>query len=168
MKFKQQEEEPEVQKTNKDELYTKLSDLIQLEFDKLALLKSAKYYFFDKGLINNEKFFAKLYNACLKNKDCILDFTMDKFHDLPDVKSSNVTFFKEDREPFTAIAEKEDNYVDLLNELITIACTNHNWEAFNYLLKKLDEVKWICNKALATFDNKGNVLDLCEQLSKEK
>ena len=173
MKFKQQQEEQEEVKVNKtkisEELKKSIVDLIQFEIDKLSLVKSAKYYCYYKGLVKYEKYFAGLYNACEKVKDCLIMFLKSKGCDIPEFTIPEIEKdFENITKPFELLAEKEDKYEEMIISLIDIAFSDKDWVTFNYFLKKLDGIDHICCRALEAVKNNGNVLDLCEQRITEK
>lgn len=171
MKFKQQEQkEEEVNLPISKELYDAFADLIQLEHDKLGLLRSGKYYFYENGISNCEKFFAHIYNKCLETVECLKTFLMNNYNSVPSFKDPEIKpDFSDNIEPFKQLAEKEDEYVENLSKLIDIAFDNKNWIAVAYLLEKINKFKPICSRALSAVENKSNVLDLiCEQHSTAK
>ncbi len=168
MRFKQEND----QKNEDNKLYSSFEELLQLEEDKLVLIAVAIQYFYEKGNIGYKKFFKELYKCCCETRSCIEGFTYITFNKLPErtIHSINADDFKEDLKFFELLASMENEYVKLLSEAIDIAQSEKQWNIFNYLLHKLDEVKYLCNKALEAAKNKTNVLDLiqCEQHSMEK
>ena len=162
MKFKQQEDTKQEITTNK--LFDGLVDLIKFEIDKKVLIYSAIFYFEDNGRNDYKKFFKYVNNMCEDNKNCLIRFTKECFGKIPSMTFGEIKDdFASIIEPFKQLAEMEDTYKQKLNNLIDLAFEEKDWSSFHYLLNKLGEIEYICCKALATIENKGNVLDLCEQ-----
>lgn len=170
MKFKQPQEEQnkESGKMSKD-LYNGFVDLIQFEIDKLTLIASARFYFYENGLMNYKKFFNGLYKACEEVKCCLVEQLQKNLQEIPEFTvPSIVNNFESSITPFRMLAEMEDAFEDKLNNLIDIAFRDKDWNNFHYLLKKLDTIDHICCRALAAVENKADVLALCEQHIAEK
>lgn len=164
MKFKQNNEPEKVENPIKDGFI----DLIQFEITKLSLISSAKFYFYQNGLMNYKKFFKHLYKGCEEIKHCLVSFATEIGIELPDFKLPKSIEFSNSKEPFEKLAEMEDEFEDKLNSLIDLAFEDKNWKVFHYLLKKLDTIDHLCCRALAAVENNANVLDLCEQHTLEK
>ena len=168
MRFKQSEQPVEKEGMSK-ELYDKFIELIQMEVDKLSFISSAKFYFYNTGQMNYKKFFKHLYKNCEELKHCLIGFLINQMEDIPSFTIPKLNIdFKEDIEPFKKMAEYEDTFVEKLNDIITQAYNDKNWQAFHYLLKKLDGIDHICCRALAAVEHGADILQLCEQPSKEK
>lgn len=168
MKFKQNEQPVEKEGMSK-ELYDKFIELIQMEVDKLSFISSVKFYFYNTGQMNYNKFFKCLYKNCEELKHCLIGFLINQMEDVPSFTIPKLNIdFKDDIEPFKKMAEYEDTFVEKLNGIITQAYDDKNWQAFHYLLKKLDGIDHICCRALAAVEHGADILQLCEQPSKEK
>lgn len=168
MKFKQNEQSVEKEGMSK-ELYDKFIELIQMEVDKLSFISSVKFYFYNTGQMNYKKFFKCLYKNCEELKHCLIGFLINQMEDVPSFTIPKLNIdFKDDIEPFKKMAEYEDTFVEKLNGIITQAYDDKNWQAFHYLLKKLDGIDHICCRALAAVEHGADILQLCEQPSKEK
>ena len=168
MKFKQNEQPVEKGGMSK-ELYDKFIELIQMEVDKLSFISSAKFYFYNTGQMNYKKFFKCLYKNCEELKYCLIGFLINQMEDIPSFTIPKLDIdFKDDIEPFKKMAEYEDTFIEKLNDIITQAYNDKNWQAFHYLLKKLDGIDHICCRALAAVEHGADILQLCEQPSKEK
>lgn len=168
MKFKQNEQPAEKEGMSK-ELYDKFIELIQMEVDKLSFISSAKLYFYSTGQMNYKKFFKHLHKNCEELKHCLIGFLINQMEDIPSFTIPKLDIdFKDDIEPFKKMAEYEDTFIEKLNDIITQAYNDKNWQAFHYLLKKLDGIDHICCRALAAVEHGADVLQLCEQPSKEK
>lgn len=162
MKFKSQEGVKQETTTNK--LFDGLVDLINFEIDKKVLIYSSIFYFENNGRNDYKKFFKYLNNICEDNKNCLIHFTKEHFGKIPSMVFGEIKDdFANILEPFKQLSEMEDTYEQKLNNLINLAFDEKDWSTFHYLLNKLSEMEHICCKALATIENKGNILDLCEQ-----
>jgi len=170
MKFKQHQEE---QNKEQDKISIKLKegfiDLIQFEIDKLTLISSAKFYFYENGLMSYKKFFKCLYKSCEEIKYCLVSQLKNNGVEIPEFTiPAIVDDFENPTIPFKMLAEMEDQFEEKLNNLINIAFEDKDWKNFHYLLKKLDTIDHICCRALAAVENKADVLALCEQHISEK
>jgi len=172
MKFKQPEEESPKKEGMSKELHDGFVDLIQFEIDKLGMVCSAKYYFYETGQMSYKKFFKYLYKQCEEVKWCMISFLKNSLEEVPQFKiPAIIPDFENAKEPFEKLAEMEDEFVEKLNSLIDIAFSDRNWIAFHYLLKKIDTIDHLCCRALAAVENKADVLDLipkCESHTSEK
>lgn len=167
MKFKPSEKEPEANKMS-NKLYDGFIDLLQFEQDKLGLICSAKFYFYDMGLIPYKKFFKALYKKCEETRNCLITYLRDNLEDVPQLKiPAIINNFDNPTKPFEMLAEMEDQFESKLNALITIANEDKNWRTFSYLLDKLSKIDHICCRAFAAVQNKvdPNGLLPCEQHS---
>ena len=68
----------------------------------------------------------------------------------------------------TNLNENESDYLKI--KLISEAFEEQDWDVYEYLIKKLDEIDHLCCRALEAVKNKSDLLDLilCEQHSLEK
>jgi len=170
MKFKQNEEPVEEKKKGMDkELHEMFVKMIQMEINKLAFISSAKYYFFTTGEMKYKKFFKCLYKNCEELKKCLIGYLMSHLEDIPEFTIPKINIdFKDSVEPFKQMAEWEDEFIEYLNDMIDKAFEVKDWQAFHYLLKKFDGIDHLCCRALAAVEHGADVMDLCEQPSKEK
>lgn len=168
MKFKQTEEKEDKQNISK-ELYSAFSKLLQIEEDKLTLIEAAKMYSFMHGNMNHKKFLIHLFDACLKNKCCILGHLYMNEMTTPEltIHSVNLKDFETSEKFFELLASAEDEYESALNDATRIAYNDNNWKTFYYLLKKLESIDHLCCRAAEAVKNGNDLLALipCEQHS---
>mgnify|MGYP002622092401 CR=1 FL=1 len=166
MKFKSQQEEPNPEPEKQqmsNELYNGFIDLIQFEYNKLAIISSAKHYFWEQGLSDYKKFFKRLYESCEKTKYCLINQLQKQMLSVPEFRiPALVDDFDNPISPFEKMSELEDEFTIKLQHLITIAFEDKDWTNFHYLLNKIDTIDHLCCRALAAVKNKANVSALCE------
>lgn len=170
MKFKQANEPKNEEVDNK--LYASFNKILQLEEDKIELVVAAINYFYVHGNMKYKKFFKELHKMCCKTKLCFEEFMYIKFKKLPErtIASIDLDDFKEDIKFFELLSTYEDDYDKLIKSTISEAFEEQDWDVYEYLMKKLDEIDHLCCRALEAVKNKSDLLDLilCEQHSLEK
>ena len=163
MKFKSDQDEQNNVRISKN-LYNNLIELIQLEIDKLTLLKSGEFYFDNNGFKKYSKFFKYLYKDCDKIKSCLTLYLRDTCKVVPEFTIPEASSdFKDSVEPFKMLAKMEDLFENKLTELANIAFEDKDWKSFYYFLSKFDKCTHLCCKALAAVENNQDVMELCEQ-----
>ena len=121
MKFKTNDPEKKP-KMNKD-LYDLFINLIQFEIEKSVFIKSAEKYFDLNGYQDYDSFFKDIELDCLKFKDCVCEYLLNRLETLPDFKYPAIDIdFSNPQEIFDSFASLEANAFDKLNKFDHIAC----------------------------------------------
>jgi len=163
MKLKEQE----VEKVGMNkELYDLFIKLIQLEYNKASFLKGAKFYCWSRGMNNNVKFFKKIIDACSKCKSELIWHLLSRFEEIPEFKVSTIkTDYESVEAVFTAFAELEDEYVELLENVAKKAHETNDVEALAFLLPIIKEIDHIACRAMEAVKNEEDPLSLVDSRS---
>ena len=166
MKLKEQEVEKEGM--NK-ELYDLFIELIKLEYNKEQLLKGCKFYCWAHGLQDYSNFFKVMIEQCGKCKNDFIFYLLGRFEEIPEIKINSIkTDYKDAEEAFLGFVEAEENFIDLLEQIILKAKEIDDANAMAFVIPILGKVDHIACRALEAVKANKNVLELirnCEILS---
>lgn len=158
MKLKEQEVEKEGM--NK-ELYDLFIKVIQFECNKMSFLKGAKFYCWAHGLQKHSKFFKIMMECCSKCKNEFIYYLLAHFEEVPELKIDAIkTEYESVESVFVDFAEREDEYVTLLETITKKAKELDDINAFAFLLPMLNKIDHIACRALEAIKNDQNPMDL--------
>ena len=141
MKLKEQEVEKEGM--NK-ELYDLFIEMIKLEYNKSQFLKGAKFYCWAHGLDDYCKFFKNMMEQCGRCKN---DFIF--YENIPEITVDAIKYdYKDAEEVFVAFTEREEQFVDLLERIVTKAKELDDVNTMAFTLPILGKVDHIACRAL--------------------
>ena len=170
MKYKTQEVEEAPKDAMGKELYDKFVELMQLEYDKISTLESAKHYFANNGFIRYKKFVKEVMKNCKKFKWDLEDYLMINEMEIPDLTVKGFVKFDSPEDAFQAMREAEDDVFKKLMELASIAFEEKDACTFAFLLPLIKQGKrhifCIAANSVANGEDPNDLLK-CEQPSME-
>lgn len=153
-------EKVEVEGMNK-ELYDLIIDFLQFEINKLSLLDSAKFYFYQNGLEHYRCFINYVTRCCKETKYAIVEYLVNHMEDVPDMKLPGLDLDFDDKyEPFVKLASMEDNALKKLSDIVEKACEVKDYCTGLFFADFIKHVDHIACRALEAVRNDENPLDL--------
>lgn len=160
MKLKEQEVEKEGM--NK-ELYDLFIDVIQFEYNKCSFLKGVKFYCWAHGLEDYTRFYKAVIQQCSECKNDFIYHILGRFEIIPEIKIQPLKVEYESAEnTFELFAEKEEEFIALLEKLIAKAKEVNDYQAEAFLLPILGKMDHIACRALAAVKEKKDPSALIE------
>ena len=136
------------------ELYDLFIDLIQLELNKIALVASGKYYFEKTGLILYKDFMCKLKCHCVKFKESIESYLVERDVEIPEFTIPAIKVNFESKEiPFEELVKLEENCCKALYDIVKKADEVTDFCAFGFAMDLWKNFKHIAEKALNAVNN---------------
>lgn len=158
MKLKEQEVEKEGM--NK-ELYDLFIEMVQLEYNKAAFLKGAKFYCWAHGLQNYCDFFKVIMQNCSKGKNEFIWYLLGRFEVIPEIKVELIkTEYESAEEVFTEFVKREEAFVDLIERIAVRTKEIDDVNAMAFVLPRIDKIDHIACRALEAIKADKNPMEL--------
>lgn len=158
--MKLKEQEVEKRGMNKD-LYNLFIEMLQFEYNKTSFLKGAKFYCWAQGLQEYCNFFKVMMDCCEHCKNDFIYYLLSRFETIPEIKINSIKIeYKSIEEVFTAFAEMEETFVDILERIVTKAKELNDVNTMAFTLPMLNKIDHIACRALAAVKNDKNPFDL--------
>lgn len=131
------------------ELYDLFIEIIKLEYNKSQFLKGAKFYCWAHGLDDYCRFFKNMMEQCGKCKNDFVFYLLSRFENIPEITIDAIKYdYKDAEEAFVAFVEREEQFVDLLERIVTKAKELNDVNTMAFALPILGKVDHIACRAL--------------------
>ncbi len=134
-------------------------ELLQIEYDWMSILNSAKLFSYANGYSKHERFA----NRCIDSLQTCTQETLKflYYRTAPFTESTipEIQYFDKLEEAFGALAEEEDNYFNKVADLIVYAQEKADGELLAFLLPKAQKERLMC-RAYEAVKNGQDVLQL--------